>query len=140
MIQILRPAAITPVFAAGEPLRWRRNQHGDLLTNVARVAIYHSPTGFEIGYPGSGPADLALNACAALFPGSEYNCRDGSVSRRAFLLHQAFKLQFLVRADQSGGEINWEQIAHWLKKQGMPTNDLGLAQLHHTPLERRPKL
>ncbi len=25
---------------------------------VLRRCIYHSPTGFETGYPGSGPADL----------------------------------------------------------------------------------
>lgn len=32
-------------------------------TNVQRTVYRHSPTGFNFGYGGSGPADLALNIC-----------------------------------------------------------------------------
>ena len=30
-------------------------------TNVPHLVVHHSPTGYEWGYGGSGPADLALN-------------------------------------------------------------------------------
>lgn len=33
----------------------------EVATNVEHKVVYHSPTGFEWGYGGSGPADLALN-------------------------------------------------------------------------------
>ena len=38
----------------------RRTGH-DVLTNVPHLVVHHSPTGYEWGYGGSGPADLALN-------------------------------------------------------------------------------
>lgn len=37
---------------------------GDLREPLRQRIVYHSPTGFEWGYPGSGPADLALNILA----------------------------------------------------------------------------
>jgi hypothetical protein len=78
-----------------------RQASGDLATNVPQRFVWHSPTGFEIGYAGSGPADLALNVLAQLVPlGS-----DGAegfpiylghnVSATAGILHQDFKRDFL---------------------------------------------
>lgn len=40
---------------------------GSVRANVAHVR-FHSPTGFECGYAGSGPADLALSVLHALMP------------------------------------------------------------------------
>ena len=48
----------------------------------------HSPTGFNVGYAGSGPAQLAL---AILLEA-------GLSNERACQLHQAFKFEFLVNA------------------------------------------
>ena len=38
------------------------------VTNVPWTVIQHSPDGFEWGYEGSGPADLALNILNAFVP------------------------------------------------------------------------
>lgn len=53
--------------------------------NVPRQYVVHSPTGFEFGYGGSGPADLALNILGAFLPAPE-----------AWRLHQDFKWQFIA--------------------------------------------
>ena len=52
-------AALKPVFGPGVALVWKRHEDGSLLTNVLWQVRHHSPSGFEIGYGGSGPADLA---------------------------------------------------------------------------------
>jgi hypothetical protein len=112
-------AELLPAFTWQQPLCWTRTPAG-LQTNVRWVVRHHSPTGFEIGYPGSGPADLALNALAALFPcaGESFErCFDGAVSREAWLLHQKFKFTFLATADRRSGRIEWETIAAWLNKE-----------------------
>jgi hypothetical protein len=114
-------AALLPAFNWGQALRWRRTPAG-LKTNVRWVVRHHSPTGFEVGYSGSGPADLALNAMAALFPVQDEEaeiCFDGSVSREAWRLHQKFKFKFLAAADRDNGWIEWETIEAWLKEKGM---------------------
>lgn len=36
---------------------------GGIYTNVPHLVTHHSPSGYEFGYGGSGPADLALNIC-----------------------------------------------------------------------------
>jgi hypothetical protein len=45
--------------AAGMAARARRTEN-----QCPVVVKHHSPTGFEIGYPGPGPADIALNTMA----------------------------------------------------------------------------
>src|SRR5262245_31779963 len=109
-------AQLKPMFKRGQALIWRRTEAG-FQTNVRWTVRHHSPDGLEIGYPGSGPADLALNAMAALFPvkgGASERCYDGQVSRRAWLLHQDFKFEFLAAADRQEGVIEWERIEQWL--------------------------
>lgn len=117
---------LAPTFRRRQSLIWERGEDGALLTNVALQAIHHSPTGFDIGYPGSGPADLALNAMAALFPISDEadeanitECFKGAVSNDAWRLHQPFKFRFLANANQQQGEISWEEIQTWLKEQNL---------------------
>lgn len=44
-----------------------RHGEGAVRANVRHVRV-HSPTGFECGYSGSGPADLALSVLHALVP------------------------------------------------------------------------
>src|SRR2546429_429069 len=110
---------LLPVFGWMMPFFWQRTSDG-LKSNVRWIVRHHSPTGFEIGYSGSGPADLALNAMAALFPckGKSFErCFDGAVSREAWLLHQKFKFTFLATADRSSGRIEWETIEAWLTKE-----------------------
>lgn len=44
-----------------------RDTQGNLRANVPHVRC-HSPAGYECGYAGSGPADLALSVMHALIP------------------------------------------------------------------------
>jgi hypothetical protein len=112
--------AFAPEFREGQALLWKRSQSGELETNVRWRVRHHSPTGFEIGYAGSGVADLALNAMASLFPLSReedtdlVECFDGNVSRAAWSLHQPFKFAFLAGADRQQGRIGWNKIRAWL--------------------------
>jgi hypothetical protein len=63
----------------------------------------HSPTGFEVGYGGSGPAQLALAMCA-----------DGLNDDRAALgLYQEFKWAFVAKFAHEGFEVTDEQIREW---------------------------
>lgn len=61
-------------------------------TNVQRTEIFHSPSGFNFGYGGSGPADFALNVLL-MFTNKE----------TAYSLHQDFKWKY-VAADGSDAE------------------------------------
>lgn len=53
-------------------------------TNVQRSVYRHSPTGFNFGYGGSGPADLALNIIAMF-------CHDAKLTD---FIYQDFKWNF----------------------------------------------
>lgn len=122
-------AALHPVFGSGVDLVWSRDENGDLQTNVKWVVRHHSPSGLEVGYSGSGPADLALNAMAALHPikgGEAERLFDGRCSREAWHLHQTFKFRFLVTADRQGGRIPWPEISLWLEEQGRELKDLSM--------------
>jgi len=84
---------------------WRGLQDGFLeaMSNVPREIVNHSTDGFEWGYLGSGPADLALNIlyCFLDYP-------------RAWTLHQAFKEDFLAGMPAEGGEIKKDLINNWI--------------------------
>src|SRR6266446_6651402 len=60
----------------------------------------HSPTGFEWGYGGSGPAQLALALLA-------YHLDDDNA---AVALHQDFKHAVITRLDQRGWTLTSQQI------------------------------
>ena len=62
----------------------------------------HSPTGFEIGYGGSGPAQTAL-AILAEATGND---------RLAVALHQNFKWRFVAPCPREGFELSEEEILH----------------------------
>lgn len=70
----------------------------------------HSPTGFEAGYAGSGPAQLAL-AILMMFTSDD-------VARK---LHQPFKFQFLADPKYQGVEEFEIQvdIPAWIQSMGM---------------------
>lgn len=117
---------IEPAFGEGsEYLVIRRAEDTDnpraaaLETNVVRSIIQHSPTGFETGYGGSGPADLALNILFALVPAGtdgreSVRCFRGECSHSAWRLHQSFKEAFLAGMDDRGESIPAEIIREWL--------------------------
>ena len=100
--------------------------------NIAPVALPHSPTGFEWGDGGSGPADFALNILARFLPAGtsgETVCGGvpgrgaGCVDGLAWELHQDFKWAFVARLPTEGGTIRGEEIRAWLRAAGVPLAD-----------------
>jgi len=93
---------------------------GNLETNVPWSVIQHSPTGFEIGYGGSGPADLALNILNAFVPPGKDGlaavpCYKGECSQTAWRLHQTFKFEYIATMKKGGGTIKKEVISGFIK-------------------------
>jgi hypothetical protein len=66
--------------------------------------ISHSPTGFEWGYGGSGPSQLALAILLDFF---------GEPSK-AKQLYQDFKWKFIAHAPMEGFVVRAEEIKKWL--------------------------
>ena len=104
-----------------------RMEGGRVFTNVPHLVTHHSPSGFEFGYGGSGPADLALNimelAARDVLDADQSVVElwgpDGSFqqrcSREAWVLHQDFKWEFIAGLPEEGGEIPWQQIVEWVQ-------------------------
>ncbi len=67
--------------------------------------IYHSPDGFEWGYGGSGPADLALSILNDYLHG-DFN--------KAFQYHQLFKQEFIVGIHLDNWIITDQEIKTFL--------------------------
>jgi len=65
--------------------------------------VRHSPTGFEWGYGGSGPADLALSILTHWF---------GAETADAF--YQAFKWSFIAKLPPAGGELHRADAEKWI--------------------------
>lgn len=87
-----------------------RLPNGEPHTNVSRVITRHSPDGFEWGYGGSGPTDLALNILAAVI-GAEKAQKNG--------LYQLFKWAFIANLPEEGGTIRRSDILAWLDRYGL---------------------
>jgi len=82
-------------------------QHDDGMECLIRPLkhyIRHSPTGFEWGYAGSGPADLALSIL--------WNFLGKEPSR---ILYMDFKTRFVARWKDKW-EITEQQIKDWIIK------------------------
>ena len=93
----------------GKPfdIKLKRDAQGYANANVLHSVVRHSPTGFEWGYGGSGPADLALNILTAII-GPEEAQQGG--------LYQRFKEDFIVAMPFEGGTIKASDIDVWLKE------------------------
>lgn len=86
--------------------------------NVPRLVVWHSPDGYEIGFGGSGPADLALNILQKFLPGAETECNHGTrCSRAAAHLHLLFMRDFLANMPRDGGSIEAKVITAWIAGQ-----------------------
>lgn len=107
----------------------RRNEHGDTNVYVSprgdQAHVYglphiphHSPTGFEWGYGGSGPADLALAILADYF-GETPEAVKASLETvwaprtKTQALYQGFKWT-LVAGFGADWSLTAEQIEEWL--------------------------
>lgn len=69
--------------------------------------IHHSPDGFECGYLGSGPADLALALCADAIGAEDQTVQifRGRVGLRAWSAHQHVKQALVARLPR---DASWE--------------------------------
>lgn len=79
--------------------------------------VLHSPTGYEWGYGGSGPADLALSILTHYL----------GDRRQAELLHQEFKWDFIAKfSREKGWVLTGAEIAAWLRERGIevPVRDV----------------
>ena len=99
------------------------------LTHVS----YHSPDGFEWGYAGSGPADLALAILADYFNESAEFVLAALRSMwtprsKAATLHQSFKEQFLAVEHRDEWQLHSDVIEAWLQTPAVQTR---LAELAH---------
>jgi hypothetical protein len=92
---------------SGNPDIIMHRDYGMVATNVRHVWKNHSPTGFEWGYGGSGPADLALNILIKF----------GLDREKAARLHQDFKWKFIATMPKEGGIIKHIDIEQWVKQQ-----------------------
>jgi hypothetical protein len=66
----------------------------------------HSPTGFEWGYGGSGPAQTALAILADCLHNDELAVR----------FHQKFKWDFIAKMPHRGWFIKESAIRNWVKQ------------------------
>lgn len=87
-----------------------RREGGLKYMNIPQTIVYHSPTGLEWGYAGSGPADFALNILYFFTNDKEF----------AMKWHQDFKFQFVAGLPREGGVIKKEDIDHFIKMKKSP--------------------
>jgi len=92
---------------------------GSVSANIPLSVIEHSPTGWSFGYPGSGPADLALNILNAFIPpgfdGDEaVPLMQGAVSSLALVLYQDFKRDFIEPLASDRNTLLAVEIRRWI--------------------------
>ncbi len=110
-------------------VRCWRNDDGSAECDIPHQYRHHSPAGFEFGYGGSGPAELALNILALYLgppppiadPDDEeiedppIKLWDGSyVHGDAWDLHHAFKRELIATLPRTGGTIPGIVIEAWV--------------------------
>lgn len=105
----------------------RRLLDGTPATNVPHlISTGKSPNGFEFGYLGSGPTELALNAIEAILNIIGYKGRlmaafkDGSrCFELAWQCCHPFKEQFIASIDQKTLEtvVPFEEVVAWVQQQ-----------------------
>lgn len=104
------------------------------MTNIPQLIVDHSPDGFEWGYGGSGPSDLALNVVDLIltkigFNGSKTKCRKGVAFIKSYELYQDFKWDIISKIPKNGAVIPYDQMKSWIEKKISPSNrKLNLSQ------------
>jgi hypothetical protein len=74
----------SPTYDRSGQLSVMKHSCSGIKTNVQRIQTKHSPSGFNFGYGGSGPADTALNICLMF-----------TDEKTASKIYQSFKWKFL---------------------------------------------
>lgn len=88
---------------ADADIRLWRDDNGNALANIPQSLCLHSPTGFEWGYHGSGPAELALNILNLFV-----------TPATAHQLHQEFKDRYVATLPRDGGIIHAKEVKRWI--------------------------
>lgn len=96
-----------------------RRDKGHARTNVKWRVKHHSPSGFEFGYEGSGPSDLALNVLEEVLlglghKGPRMDCWAGTCFEAAWLAHWDFRRAFIANLPREGGVIERKVVEDWL--------------------------
>lgn len=104
-------------------LRDGEDTAGPLKTNIPHRIKHHSPTGFNVGYAGSGPADFALNIVNTRLEQLGFNGeRSTDTWNKEWVytdvrdVYQSFKRTFLIDVDIIEGVIPWPVVDEWLKQ------------------------
>lgn len=97
------------------------------------IVTFHSPDGIEWGYPGSGPADLALSILADYFEETPELVLGAlrtlwTPRSKAAALHQRFKAEFLANEQRDQWQIRADVIEVWLRSPSVRACLGGLAQ------------
>ncbi len=77
---------------------------GEALVDIPQTFVHHSPDGFEWGYGGSGPSDLALNILALFVAPAE-----------AWRLHHYYKSDVIAKVDAAGRTIEAHEVRAWIE-------------------------
>lgn len=98
---------------------------GTVETNIPHLVTHHSLNGFEFGYGGSGPADLALNVCQLYltivgYRGRTTKCLRGYCFTLAWMLHQDFKRDFIESVSQRGAIHPFDALDAWFQARMTP--------------------
>jgi hypothetical protein len=114
---------------------WRAPD-GTAISSIPQRHVHYAPTGFDWGFGGSGPADLAINVLARFLPlapdATGVALRDGStVSEAAWALHQQFKYDLIAALPRSGGHIPAETIRAWIATHPIVGTDPLFSPLEH---------
>lgn len=106
MIKDQRTRAMLPFDPTTGNVICRRSPDQRVTCNIDQRIVHHSLTGFEWGYFGSGPADLALNILNLFIPANSghrvIRCYDGYVSAQVWTLHQIFKAEVIATLPKEG--------------------------------------
>jgi hypothetical protein len=114
---------------------WRAPD-GTAISSIPHRHVHYAPTGFDWGFGGSGPADLALNVLALFLPLAAnvtgVALRDGSsVSEATWALHQAFKYDLIATLPRAGGHLTAETIRAWITTHPTVGGDPQFSPLEH---------
>lgn len=97
------------------------------VVGLEQLVVHHSPDGFEWGYGGSGPSDLALNLLECYlqtvgYSGARHPCYKGECFWAAWRLHQAFKHRviMLLPVRLSHYVFDWRLLQRFLAMEGTP--------------------
>jgi len=85
----------------------------EVSTNVPHHIVHHSPTGFEWGYGGSGPADLALNLAELVTQKADLITEHNHIcSYVAWDAKLSVKNLIVMNVPEAGGFIDWKIVCY----------------------------